>query len=740
MSWLTFASPGLAVAAGVATTIPVTIHLLMRRRRKPVEWAAMDLLREALRRVERKRRVERWLLLAVRCLLVVCAGLAIAAPFLGSNIATTRVARTLVIVVDDSASANERLSSGTAFERSITIARTAISELVPGDRVSVVLSSRAAISSREAASLDHQGAVRRLTGLAATETSGDLSAALEVATAILGHEESNGTQRDVLICSAFRAGFVGALTPLQKLSTSETPVIVRATTEPIADGMNLRISTVDIDRMAGSGTGSPVVVRVVVTRDRGDGALRTTIRVNGPTLTAPIERAIELNAGERERAVSVALSERPENPSAIVRRAVVASISVDAQPVDDSRATVLASTDRLRVVVVDRRTFEANGAIDRLPAGDWIARALAPSDPALIDVSMTDPAALDSRSIASADAIVIAQPQLVSVQQWTSLNAFVTRGGVVVVLPTAGEQIQAWTGQFTSAFAVPWKLSLEARDLPAPLALATEQPGASYFAALGGELTQLSPTVEVFRTLAVDASMDPGATQLSLQSGAPFVLSWRPVNARGTVLLFTSAIELSWTTLPLKPLMVPLWQELVAEGRRRASAAQVVVVGTQPNVDRAGIIELRPVAADGAAMPGVHSIAVGPGGRTATAIDHAGMLEMVDGSGHVQGMMAAVIDDGASSVAIIEHDRLRNWLATTGETEWVGPETNNTQHTAATAMSPRQSSGIAPALLVIAVLLAVIEAFLARRFSYAVGIAAPSTTHKYGPRVVKGGL
>ena len=68
MSLLTFASPGLAIAAGVAVTVPVAIHLLMRRRRKPVEWAAMELLREALRRVERKRRVERWLLLAVRCL------------------------------------------------------------------------------------------------------------------------------------------------------------------------------------------------------------------------------------------------------------------------------------------------------------------------------------------------------------------------------------------------------------------------------------------------------------------------------------------------------------------------------------------------------------------------------------------------------------------------------------------------------------------------------------------------
>ena len=45
MSLLTFSSPGLAIAAGMAVAVPVAIHLLMRRRRKPVEWAAMELLR-----------------------------------------------------------------------------------------------------------------------------------------------------------------------------------------------------------------------------------------------------------------------------------------------------------------------------------------------------------------------------------------------------------------------------------------------------------------------------------------------------------------------------------------------------------------------------------------------------------------------------------------------------------------------------------------------------------------------
>jgi hypothetical protein len=739
MSLLTFASPGLAIAAGVATAVPVAIHLLMRRRRKPVEWAAMDLLREALRRVERKRLVERWLLLVVRCLLVVCAGLAIAAPFIGSTIATTRVVRTVVVIIDDSAAANERLGSGTAFDQSLLAARSEIEQLLPGDRVAVVLTSRANISSREAASLDHRGAIQRLTGLAATESAGDLSAALAAATAILAHEESAGTQQEILVCSAFRAGFVGGLAPLQKLGSSEVPVIVRATTEPTPDGTNLRIASIEIDRVAGTGPGAPVVLRVMVARDRGDGVLRTTVRVTGPTLTSPVERPVELSAGERERAVTVMLSERVGDPALALRRAVVASISADAQPVDDSRATILAPTDRLRAVVVDRRTFETSGAIDRLPAGEWVSRALAPGDVAAIDVAMTDPAALDSRTIAATDTIVIAQPQLLNTQQWTLLTSFVARGGVVVVLPAAGELVQAWTTQFTSAFSSPWKLALEARDLSVAIALASEQPNTSYLATLGAELPQLSPAVEVFRTLAVDVSMDPTATQLSLQDGSPFVVSWRPLNARGMVVLFTSAIDLSWTTLPLKPLMVPLWQELMAEGRRHVSAAQVVIVGAQPDIDRAGVVELRPIAPDGGALPGARSIAVGAGGRATSPIERGGMFEMIDSSGRVQGVMAASVDDQAASVAPVEHDQLNKWLSTIGEVSWVGAGNGGGSRSGTQPTSPRQTSSIAPSLFVIAVLLAVLEAFLARRFSYATGARVAMSRQPSTQQAVSGG-
>ena len=743
MSAFAFGSPGLALAAGAAVAVPVAIHLLLRRRRLPVEWAAMELLREAIRRVERRRRLERLLLLAVRCMVVAAAGLAIAAPFLGDASAGSRATRSLVVVVDDSCASNERVDGGTAFERSIAAARSAIESLGAGDRVAVVATSRAGSTSREAASLDHRGALQRLASMSASELPGDLVAAIDAAKAILANRESEGSVREILVASGFRTGSVGAMAPLAKAgaapgSGSEREIAIIAVDPPEAAGANLRVSTLETERIAAAGPGAPASVVVTVARDRGDGPVDATVRVSGPTLTAPIERPLRLAQGERERAITVSIPERAAAPGTFARRAVVASVSADAQPIDDARALVLVPNERIRAVVVDRRSFDASAAIDRLPAGEWIARALAPGDPPSIDVVQVDPAALDARAVAAADAIFLLQPQQATPAQWQALTAFVERGGMLVVTPSAGERPQPWTTGFASAFGMPWRFDLEATEADASVALSAEQPGATMLTAIGGEISQLAPSVEVFRSLRVDASGDPAAVQLACRDGSPFMLTWRPKDARGSVVVLTSAVDIAWTTLPLKPFMVPLWQELVTEGRRRASAAQTVVVGSQPQVDRAGIVELRPVAPDGGALPGARTLAVGAGGRISQPIERSGLLEMVDGSGVVRGMMGVTADAASASVVAVERDRIAGWLGAAGSFRWASEGEGATDRPVAGGASRAVSAvSFAPWLFALALGLALVEALLARRFSHAVRHA--SAGRHDVPRVAAGG-
>src|SRR6185437_10465389 len=72
-----FLAPWLFAAGAAATSVPIVIHLLNKRKFRIVVWAAMDFLLAAQRRNARRLKFQRWLLLAVRCLALLVLAAAI---------------------------------------------------------------------------------------------------------------------------------------------------------------------------------------------------------------------------------------------------------------------------------------------------------------------------------------------------------------------------------------------------------------------------------------------------------------------------------------------------------------------------------------------------------------------------------------------------------------------------------------------------------------------------------------
>jgi hypothetical protein len=72
-------SPGLLLGAGVAATaIPVALHFFYRARYKPLPWAPMKFLKEAIEQTSRRLKFQEWILLALRCLAVLLLALGLA--------------------------------------------------------------------------------------------------------------------------------------------------------------------------------------------------------------------------------------------------------------------------------------------------------------------------------------------------------------------------------------------------------------------------------------------------------------------------------------------------------------------------------------------------------------------------------------------------------------------------------------------------------------------------------------
>lgn len=117
--------------------LPVIIHLLNRLRYQTVHWAAMMFLRSADRDASRRARIRQWIILALRCLMLLLFLLALArlqsrgrlARFLdpGSNL--------IVIVFDRSASMEQQRGGVSGRERALTLLQQGLGELRGGTRV-----------------------------------------------------------------------------------------------------------------------------------------------------------------------------------------------------------------------------------------------------------------------------------------------------------------------------------------------------------------------------------------------------------------------------------------------------------------------------------------------------------------------------------------------------------------------------------------------------------------------------
>ena len=130
-----FFNPGfLWFALGGA--IPVIIHLLHRQKFRRVRWAAMEFLLAALRKTQRRLRLENLLLLLVRTLIMILLALAVARPFFRETpLAALGDSDTHhIFVVDVSASMGYKPAQDTPLDVARRAAGQVLSEIRAGDQ------------------------------------------------------------------------------------------------------------------------------------------------------------------------------------------------------------------------------------------------------------------------------------------------------------------------------------------------------------------------------------------------------------------------------------------------------------------------------------------------------------------------------------------------------------------------------------------------------------------------------
>lgn len=143
---------------GIATSVPLIIHLLNRRRFRVVRWAAMEFVLKAVKQNKKRIRLENFLLLLLRMLLIFLIALFVARTQSGGGVlsvlpgASESIER--IFIIDDSASLDQKFGGKTAYEQAVEASIEFCDDLIDkesSDVVTLVIGSKPAIAKRRLA-------------------------------------------------------------------------------------------------------------------------------------------------------------------------------------------------------------------------------------------------------------------------------------------------------------------------------------------------------------------------------------------------------------------------------------------------------------------------------------------------------------------------------------------------------------------------------------------------------------
>lgn len=685
---MNFLHPGLAVAAVVVASLPVLLHLLLRRPRTTA-WPSTLLLQRALDRMRRRRNMDRWLLLALRVAALLLLGLGMAGPFMSGDQAG-QGARRLWIVIDDGATSAERIeASERAMDRSVRQAITMVDGLAEGDQAGVVAAGRPArVLVQPTADLQRVRRVLQEVQPRAVPT--DLPAAMTLT--IPPAEEQVRTE--VLLATGWRRGAVrGGEAALAAITDSARRVRWIAMPPIDRPTDNRSIVGASVERAVNQALDPrDRSIRVSLARSGGRPATEDGVRVILPSGEVVAQGSVPWPA-DADGTSSMITVRQSESGAANV------SLSPDAQPLDDACPVIWEARQQPRVWLVGRTGDEAG--MERASASTWMLRAIESSG---LVPQMVDPASLALRSATGVDAIMVGRPDLVDSAGWAWLGRFVDDGGTLLLMPSADRPEQPWLVDASRPLRVDLASCGAAQAWTGRLA--ATQPRSALLSLLGAEVDPLAEPVQVTRRLALASLAGSSEVILRFEDGSPAMLMLGDRARSGTLLMLAMPTDLGWTDLPLKPLMVPLMQESVRAGmsmtanRRRLAVAQVASLG--------------PSAGGGVLLPSMESmgsaVEIDADGRSRSPLPAPGLwkLRRKDGS---ETWYAVQLDPADADIGGIDRSSLLAWEQALGDWQW----TDETQ--AGIEGGTRTESPWTWALLLIALACLLIETPWSRRGS-----------------------
>ncbi len=561
---------GLA-AAGVA--VPIIIHLLHQRHRRRTDWAAMELLRRALVIRSGQVRLEDLLLLFLRCLVIALVAFALLRPILDDKTAQYMQGEQtvgMVIAIDVSYSMGhgkqeKRLDAAKARVREI------LSTARDSDQVKIVLlgnEPRDLIESR----------------YGNTDFSSELDA-------IEPFPERLNLERGLQKISESVEKLQGAasviecylVTDAQEIDWSKLSGEAKSSLDEISEKANFFITPVGVDGTenlaitkfgyaSGSlGLGGTARFTAEVKNLGGETSegKMMTFYVNGN----PVQnQQIGTIGGGETKAISFFSSLDGLNSANL---SVKLSQDSDSLSQDNERHTVIEAREKTQILCVDGEPERDKNLSEIL----WLVKALEliqDEENGAIEAIETNSQNLEAETFSDFDVIVLANVDRIGSTIAGRLNDFVNDGGGLVLFAGEnvtdnaesynedlhGEEVNLLPGEIVEKSEDSWTLgSIQSNHVLASLAESIPEAGRSnltFRAAM-----EIKPDLDTTTILSLS------------ESNLPLLLE-KKVGA-GSVLMFTTTADDEWSDLPLHPLFPMLMQQAVTHLTSRPGHSNAMV-------------------------------------------------------------------------------------------------------------------------------------------------------------------
>ena len=573
---MAFLSPWMLVGA-LAASIPIALHFLYRSRFRVVPWAAMEFLLTGIQQTSRRLKFQEFLLLLLRCALLVLLALALARP-------TTQVSRAsdgpggesidAVLLFDVSASMGAREGTKTRLDQAKTAALQIIDNLPPSSTVRIVTCADRAtlLGPRSPGNLEQ--ARELIATLTPTELATDFLPGFEEASKAL--ERGHLINREIYLLSdmqklGWEQQSTALRTKLKEISDKAQIYAVRCGTRKVRNAAIVGLVGQSGIPHVGERTAFAVLVRNTGTEALHD--LTVSLTVDNRTYDRDSLAIALIGPGETRTVPLTALLRRPG------QQVITATVGPDDLDGDNRFDQIIQVRDQLRVLVVDgspnqedpnkSASFYLLMALQPVPDSK---KADYPIQPRVVVPRLASPVLLQDKDVC----ILVDVPLRASGNNLGGhLSAeFVERLASFV---RNGRGLLIFAGPHVEPDAYNQILDDKHHLLPLRLGKPYGPPGEkrlnpdvtsvspfSYLAAFRDKpLDTLLANVDVKQALAADSlpitdeKSSSSRIDLSYTNGKPALAS-RTVG-RGEVLLCTTTCDPRWTDLPLWPVYLPLF-------------------------------------------------------------------------------------------------------------------------------------------------------------------------------------